>query len=146
MKYDRMTSLLLLAFAILFCVQSYQLGMGSLRDPGRGFIPFLSGVLLAGLSIAIFLRSILKGEQPSTFGKGWKRGVWAVGGLFIYILILERLGFIVTTFLFLILTLLSIEPGKWKSAFLVSLFTVIISYLVFSVWLKVQLPTGFLGI
>ena len=48
--------------------------------------------------------------------------------------------------LFLILTMVSFNPKKWVSAFVISLFTVIISYLVFSAWLKVQLPIGPFGI
>ena len=120
--------------------------MGHLRDPGKGFIPFLSGILLAGLSLTIFIRSILKKEKESAFGKDWKKGVWVIGSLIIYALVLEKLGFLVTTFIFLILSLLSFQPRKLLSAFLVSLFTVLISYLVFSLWLKVQLPKGILGI
>ena len=146
MRSDRITSFFLQAFALFFCVLSYRLGMGSLRDPGPGFIPFFSGILLAGLSLAIFMRSVIRKEEASSFGKGWKKGLWVTGSLLIYVLILESMGFIVTTFFFLMLSTLSFQPRRWTGAFLLSLLTVIISYLIFSVWLKVQLPIGLLGI
>ena len=143
-----MTSIFLLVFAVLFCIKSYQLGLGHLRDPGTGFIPFLSGVLLGCLSLSIFIKSMVIREKHSAFGGGWMKGAWVIGSLILYALVLEKLGFLVTTFIFLILilSLLSFQPRKLLSAFLVSLFTVLISYLVFSLWLKVQLPKGILGI
>jgi len=146
MQNDRMTSIFLFVFAILFCIKSYQFGLGHLRDPGTGFIPFFSGVLLGCLSLSIFIKSMVIREKRSAFGGGWMKGAWVIGSLILYVLVLEKLGFLVTTFIFLILSLLSFQPSKFLSAFLVSLFTVLVSYLVFSLWLKVQLPKGILGI
>jgi putative tricarboxylic transport membrane protein len=146
MRHNRATSLFLLAFALFFSFESYQLGMGTLRDPGRGFIPFMAGILLAALAIGILAQSVANKEQPSSFGKGWRKGCWVIGSLLVYVLVLEKLGFMITTFVFLILSMLSFERRRWASAIVISLFTIIISYLVFSAWLKVQLPIGPFGI
>ncbi|OGQ85100.1 MAG: hypothetical protein A3G40_01920 [Deltaproteobacteria bacterium RIFCSPLOWO2_12_FULL_57_22] len=143
---DQVTSLFLLAFAIFFSIESLRLGMGTLREPGAGFIPFISSVLLGCLSICIFIIATLKKKASPGFGKDWKKGLWVLGGLLIYDLLLERLGFLISTFLFMILALLSFPPRRLASILLVSSLTVIISYLIFGVWLKVQLPKGILGI
>lgn len=99
-----------------------------------------------GLSLAIFVGSIMKDQRSIDLGRGWRKGLWVVASLLAYIFVLEKLGFLVTTFLFLIVTLLGFKPRKFVSSLLVAFFTVVISYLVFSVWLKVQLPKGILGI
>ena len=146
MLYGAFTSLFLLAFAILYCAESLRLGMGSIHNPGPGFIPFFSGCLLGLLSIAIFLHGRSTKEAAAGFGKSSKRGLWILGSLLLYVVFLDRLGFLITTFLFLILSLLSFQPRRWTGILLISSITVIISYLVFGAWLKVQLPKGILGI
>lgn len=146
MRQDRITSVFLFAIGIFVCIGGYRLGIGTVSAPGSGFMPFLSGILLGCLSSGIFIGSLLKRENISAFGGGWIKGAVVIGSLFLYIFVLEELGFLITTFLFLLLSLLSFKPRKLLSAFVVSLFTVIISYLVLYIWLKVQLPKGILGI
>jgi len=146
MRSDRISSVFLMGFGIFFCYQSLRLGLGHVRDPGPGSIPFLSGAVLVGLSLCIFIRSIAKDQRSAGIGEGWQKGLWVVGSLLAYTFVLETLGFLVTTFLFLMLTLTSDKPRKLLSALLVAFLTVAISYLVFSLWLKVQLPKGILGI
>ncbi|OGP55217.1 MAG: hypothetical protein A2162_06465 [Deltaproteobacteria bacterium RBG_13_52_11b] len=148
MQSDRVTSLFLLVLSIFFCIGSLRLGMGHLHDPGPGYIPFFSGVLLGLLAIGIFLKGTWgkSKSQGFRFGKQLKKGGWILGTLIVYALLLEKLGFLMTTFLFLIICLSSFRPRRWVGIFLVSLLTVVISYLLFAVWLKVQLPTGILGI
>ena len=146
MLYGAFTSLFLLAFAILYCAESLRLGMGSIHNPGPGFIPFFSGCLLGLLSIAIFIHGRFTKEGTAGFGKSSKKGLWILGSLLLYVVFLDRLGFLITTFLFLILSLLSFQPRRWTGILLISSITVIVSYLVFGAWLKVQLPKGILGI
>ena len=64
--------------------------------------------------------------------------------LFGYILVLEPLGFLVTTFVSLLLLFKLSEPRKWVTPVLLSGVTAVLSYLVFSVWLQCQLPKGVL--
>jgi putative tricarboxylic transport membrane protein len=146
MRYGELTSLFLLAFSILYSAESLRLGIGSIRNPGPGFMPFFCGCLLGALSIAIFVHTRSTKEGTAGVGRSSKKGFWILGGLLFYALLLERLGFIITTFLFLILSLMSFRPRRWAGILLVSSITVMISYLVFGIWLKVQLPKGILGI
>ena len=146
MRSDRISSVFLMGFGIFFCYQSLRLGLGHVRDPGPGLIPFLSGMVLVGLSLCICIISIIKDQRSAGIGKGWQKGLWLVGSLLVYTFVLETLGFLVTTFLFLMVTLTSSKPRKLFGAFLVAFLTVTISYVVFSLWLKVQLPKGILGI
>ena len=151
MRVDRIWSSSLLIFSILYCEESFPLGIGSLRNPGAGLIPFSSGVLLGCLSLSMLIKSTwgeekgIRKDMP-LIGKDWKNSSWVLGSLLFYLLSLERLGFLITTFLFLIFSLVKFRPRKWTSILLISFLTVFISYLIFVTCLKVQLPTGILGI
>ena len=76
MRNDQITSLFLLGFAIFYCIESLRLGMGSLQEPEKGFIPFLSGVLLGCLSLVIFIKGTWGKKAGLGFGKDWKKGLW----------------------------------------------------------------------
>ena len=146
MRHDELTSLFLLVVAVFYSLESFRLGMGTIHNPGPGFIPFFSGCLLGLLSIAIFINGRRAKAGAGGVELRSRRGFWILGNLLLYALCLERLGFLITTFLFLVLSLMSFRPRRWSGIFLVSSVTVVISYLVFGVWLKVPLPKGFLGI
>jgi len=123
--------------------------MGTLRQPGPGFLFFWTGVVIAILSLTVILRSFRKLSPDEAkefiFGK-WNltKIVLVLVSLFLYALFLERFGFpIVTLFLFIFL-LGVIEKKSWSFTMLVSLTVTVLSYLVFEVGLQSQLPKGLL--
>jgi hypothetical protein len=145
MLHNLMACLFLFALAAVFFVKSLSLGIGSLRNPGAGFVPFWSAALVGCLSLVIFVKSLGEKKVELQFGKGWKKCAWVLGNLLFYFFFLERLGFPVTAFV-LIFSLLSLQSRKWVGIFLVTLFTVFLSYVIFQFWLGVRLPKGVLGI
>jgi hypothetical protein len=58
---------------------------------------------------------------------------------------LEHVGFALTTFLILTILFKAVGSQKWSYSLIASVSTVVVSYLVFIVILKVELPAGFLG-
>jgi len=62
--------------------------------------------------------------------------------LFAYAFLLEPLGFYLTTFMFLFILFKFTEPKSWMIPLIFAGVTVILSYLVFSIWLKCQFPMG----
>ena len=75
----------------------------------------------------------------------WKAITLTLVYFFGYILILEYIGFIIATILFVGIILKSIEKKGWFLATWVSLVMALASYYVFKVWLQAELPKGFLG-
>jgi putative tricarboxylic transport membrane protein len=63
-----------------------------------------------------------------------------------FALVLERLGFLLTTFLLMVLLLRAIEAQRWPKVIVVALATALISYAIFAWLLGVPLPPGVLGI
>jgi hypothetical protein len=68
-----------------------------------------------------------------------------LAALSLYGIALDYLGYLATTFLFLMFTSKIMEREKWKGPLVLALFTAVGSYLLFVVLLQVQLPKGILG-
>jgi putative tricarboxylic transport membrane protein len=130
---------------------STQLGLGSLREPGAGFLTFLAGALISLMAMIVFFQSFLKDQGPQVRlsalweGVNWHRPILISLLTLGYILLLERLGFLITSFLLLIVILKGLENFVWKKALLIPALTVGISYLLFNFLLKVTLPKGPFG-
>jgi putative tricarboxylic transport membrane protein len=148
-KADRASGLFWLIFSVFVSYESYRLGLGTLHQPGPGFLFFWTGIVTAILSLIVVLMSLKKPSpeeaQEPIFGKGRvAKIVLVLLSLFLYALLMERLGFLVVTLLFFLFLLGVIERKRWSFAVLVSLIVTAASYLVFETALQSQLPKGLL--
>ena len=147
--YDQSSSSVWILFALYICIESIRMPLGTLREPGPGFVPLISGILLGGLSLVCFLKAHLSAsaetKAPQYSKVRWKNLILILTTLCVYTLFLEVLGFILDTFLLLILLFRSIEPQKWTVTIGGSALTSSVCYAVFELWLKSQLPKGILG-
>ena len=133
------------------CLGSVKLKLGDFHTPGPGFLPFLSGVSLGIFGLILTLSGVFaKSDEEAASEKSrtkldWKRLLNPLITLFIllvYLLLLEPLGFILTTFICLLFWFKLSEPKKWVMPLVLSVSTSILSYLLFSVWLQCQFPKG----
>jgi putative tricarboxylic transport membrane protein len=147
-RRDQASSLFWLLFALCICGASLRMPLGTFRDPGPAFLPLGSGILLGILSVICFLKA---NRLPKIETKGawicehWRSLILVLGVLTAYAFTLEFLGFIIATFLLMVILFRGIEPQKWIVALGGGALTSLLSYAVFEVWLKTQLPKGFLG-
>jgi hypothetical protein len=72
----------------------------------------------------------------------WSKIVATMAALFVYAFVLERVGFVAATFALLLFFFKVLERQRWRTALAGSLVTAFVTYLVFKVWLNVQLPAG----
>ena len=142
---DRWTGLFFILFSLYVCFESWRLGVGSFFRPGAGFFPFCSSLLLGALSLTVAL---------STFrGKFEKAASWTDVGNTVavslavlgFALLLIPLGFVITTFLFILFLLRAVERRGWLFSAVASLFISGAFYVVFGIWLGAQFPPGILG-
>jgi putative tricarboxylic transport membrane protein len=63
MNSDRAAGLFWLVVGIVVSAASYHLGLGSVREPGTGFLPFGAGMLLAILSLGSLFQEYRKQAQ-----------------------------------------------------------------------------------
>ena len=146
---DRASGLCWLIFSAFVSYLSYQLGLGTLHQPGPGFLFFWIGLITAILSLIVVLVSLKKPSprevQQRILGRGHvTKIVLVLLSLFLYALLIEWLGFLIVTLLFFIFLLGVVEKRKWLPAVLVSLIVTAMSYLVFETGLQSQLPKGLL--
>ena len=145
MSRDRVSGLAWLAVALFAATQGLSLGLGSLHRPGPGFFPFWGGVVLGLLSILLVVRSPARDTLgASRLAPDTVRPVVTAGAILGYLFLLETLGFVPVTFLFLLL-LFRLEQRSWAFSAASAAAGAVASYALFQLWLKTQLPTGPLG-
>lgn len=144
MSRERVSALFWLAVAIFAAVQGLSLKLGSLSRPGPGFFPFWGGVVLGLLSLVLLVRSVRRDRAGSRSRPESSKPAVVIGALLGYLLLLEPLGFVVVTFLFLLL-LFRLERRGWALSAASAAGGAFASHVLFQLWLKTQLPTGPLG-
>ncbi len=148
-KHDIVSSTIWLTIGLAILFNSLNLGLGSLSVPGSGFMPFLAGALIFFFAFLVLIGAIYrKGEVKQ---KLWTNidytkvsSVFVV--LLLYIFLLEKIGFIVGTFLLISLLMLFIGSRGWLQSLIGGIIATVVCYFLFNVWLQTQLPKGFLGI
>jgi Na+-transporting NADH:ubiquinone oxidoreductase subunit NqrB len=145
-RIDKSLFFFILLSAVI-CFESFKLGLGTFSNPASGLFPFLTGAILGSLSVIWLVINLLPGAhwEGIKISISWRRVVPMLGGLFLYSILFEFLGFFLATFLLIISLLKGIERRSWVSSGLVALGISIFSYVVFRIWLRVQLPEGFFG-
>jgi hypothetical protein len=134
-------------------IRAYRLGLGRLREPGPGFIFFLAASLLIILSIIDLGMTFIgkpktdkdEKKEPIWLGVRWQKVLLVLIGLSIYVFIFNFLGFLLSTFLLMMFLFKAVEPTKWWISILASVITILFSYGIFQVWLKVPFPNGILA-
>jgi putative tricarboxylic transport membrane protein len=136
---------------IFFCIGGFQYGFRRSGIPGPGFLPLVTGLILVALSLTLLISTVLSKRGRATLaesilpdGQALKRILQALGALCFYALALERLGFALTTFLFMVVVL-RLEPRRWSFIISAALGTTVFFFILFKVLLRVPLPPGTLG-
>ena len=136
-------------FSLVTCVESYRLRIGTINDPGPGFFPFGAGLIMLILSLIALFQLIGKKNsierKPRQEPFRWWNIVIILAAVTAYAFSLEKVGFLINTFLFICLLLKVVEPQSWKTAILGGLITAVAANLIFNVIFQAQIPSGILG-
>jgi putative tricarboxylic transport membrane protein len=149
-RSDRISGVFWLCFAILATIESRRLGMGTLHQPGPGFLFFWVNIALGIMALVVLIRAWagkkIEGPRHAIFGgQNISKIIYVMLSLFIYILLMETVGFILVTLLLFIFLLGIIEKKRWYYTAIVSIAVTVAAYLIFETWLQSQLPKGLLG-
>lgn len=140
---DRLIGLSLAAFALVCLVEAYRIWNGW---DGTGTMALIVGAIFAALAV-LFAASPSAGGTPV---RRPTRGEWfgmvGIGGPFaVYLVVVDRLGYVLSTWLLLAVVSKLIAPTRiavilvWTGAVAVG------SYVVFKRYLMMYLPAGVLG-
>jgi putative tricarboxylic transport membrane protein len=140
---DLRSGFFFLGISLLVLWESLRVDVGTLREPGSGFLSFCAGVALSFLSMVLIWRGWGIRESLETYPR---RAILALVSLFAYSLVLDTLGFIIATFLLVGILFRLGKPRRWWALLVMSTLVTFLAYLVFGILLHVYFPRGFLGI
>ncbi|GKU77472.1 tripartite tricarboxylate transporter TctB family protein [Paenibacillus sp. L3-i20] len=140
--FDRYASFVFLLLGIGFMWQSAEISSSAYGSSvGPNIFPFGLGLALVLLSIRLFYE-VLKSKAPSKekANLDYKRFFIIFGAAFLYAFFLEFIGYIIGTFLFLLIGFQVIEKGKMlRSIIIAGLFSAGV-YVIFVVLLEGTMP------
>lgn len=121
-QFDRIASILFLATGVLFIVGSRQLASSSYGSSvGPDIFPLLLGIILVLLSIRLFYETMVAKTQQSSKEKLlYKPFLIIFFTTLVYILTLETIGYVITTFLFLFVCFQTMERTKVMTSLIIS--------------------------
>ena len=137
-----------LVLSIAVCLESWRLNVGGVHAPGPGFLPFYTAILLGVLALISLMQTLKVVEGPASGiwgGIRWLKLGLMLASLFLYTLLFSLLGFVLATFLLLLVLFRVIEPYGWKMVLISSVLTIGGTYFFFVILLESRLPRGFLG-
>lgn len=154
-KTDIITSICLLIFSGVLYFQSgtFPVREGRVKVLNAGFYPQLLAVVLGILALLLLVVSLRKTSGYQKSNKFWttKSALFlffiTLGMLIIYPFLLSSLGFVVATFIFIVILVYCLSDKKkfsLTSILLVSTGITAIIFLVFKVFIKIPFPTGYL--
>ena len=148
--YNRIAGAFFVVVGVFFALYARSVEIGSWNEPGPGFLPFWTGSILTVMALALFIGSYARKDwapRPSFFVKSdsWKRVLITFASLIVFNLVLDFLGFFLSTLLFLGFLVKVIFPQSWRRTLMVAVVGAVIARLLFINFLETQLPKGFLG-
>jgi putative tricarboxylic transport membrane protein len=151
-KADQWSGIVLSILAAGMIWAALGLPFGDIHKPGPGFFPFWLGVIMGAMSIGLFVQTTLTKRSVRTIGNileqdvRWSKVLLVLAALIFYAFLMDDIGFLIVTFLLMVVLLRFIEPQPWKGVIGWALAGSAGSYLIFEVWMKLRLPKGLLGI
>ncbi len=146
---NRIISIFLIGLSIFICWASVKLGIGEVRNPGTGLMPFLTSSLLFFLSMVVLVKSLIEKDEggekkPQTVGGSFQKRFSFVVALSAYTFLLNIFGYLITTFFLISLVLFIFDPNlkNWWKYLVIGAITANLSFLIFCKWFQVQLPIG----
>lgn len=150
-KADLITGVVLLVISGYLIQEAWRMPASGTFGPGPGFFPLGLGVIMAALAMILLAttwqRRATAKDMVSPFpGKKALIAIGSVlGGLAAYILLIEVLGFLMDTFLYVAFLLGVVERKRWPMTLMVAVSTTAGLYFIFQVLLGIALPSNMIG-
>lgn len=140
-KFDRIASVMFLTIGVLFIIGSKNLSSSSYGSVvGPDIFPLILGGALVLLSIRLFYETFNAKGEGSKEKLKYKPFLIIFTATLVYILTLETVGYVITTFLFLFVCFQTMERSKWINSLIISASFSGLVYFLFVEVLKGTLP------
>ncbi len=151
-KADMITGVFLLALSGFVIQETWGMPASATFGPGPAFLPFWLGVLLAVFATILFVsawrRPATEKESEAVFpGKQALLIITLVMiGLAGYIFLIEVLGYLVDTFLFIVFLMKVVQHEKWSLTLMVAVGSTAALFITFQILLQITLPSNMFGL
>jgi putative tricarboxylic transport membrane protein len=134
-----------LALGVFVIWSGLKLKLGSIHDPGSGYVLFYTGLLICVFAVTIIVAAIT--ENGPTFGSRWEDTRWTkpllvIACLTAFAFALEPLGFLLSAIPLMLLLLRVIDPVRWSLAIPIAVLAPLGVWWVLKRLLLIQLPSG----
>jgi hypothetical protein len=137
------------AGALVAAVSALALGFGSLAEPGPGFFPCVIGLVLAAsgarTGVSALRRTAGAPGAPPLGRSGVRRVLFMLASFVVWLLLLPAAGYVAATFVVAIAMSRTVGLEGWIRPLILSAALTVALYLLFDVFLYVDLPRGILG-
>jgi putative tricarboxylic transport membrane protein len=136
---------LVLSASVFYMLDSFPEGQPG--EVGADFFPYILALGLGGSSLTLVLQSLFReasddAEPFNTFSTNIQRSGISLIATVIYCLVMDSLGFILCTMIFLPLMMLLLKERKYFQMIIVSGAITATVFIVFSSFLNITLPLG----
>ena len=148
--YDRASAAFWFFFSTAVLVQSIPMGVGTLSNPGTGFMACGTSGIMTFLSLILLIQSFVKSKGTEESARPFAglllgRVVGFVVAVFVYILVLPFLGYLIATFLLLGCLLMIVGRRKWWLLIFFPGLSSLVGYYVFAKLFQCSFPAGILS-
>jgi putative tricarboxylic transport membrane protein len=149
-KANLSIALVFAGIGVWVIIESYRLGIQTLRDPGAGSFPLLLGIALCLLALALCIDFLKHSSRTDTWKEAekiknkinLKISVAVISFLIGYAALLEILGFLITSFFFMWGLFWIANPRRWLFVSGSAALVTGVAYIVFVVLCQVSFPAG----
>jgi putative tricarboxylic transport membrane protein len=141
----RVSGLVVAGLGVAACILARRLPAQTGFGLGPAFLPFWTGIVLAVCGLWLCVRSTADAEVSWPTSRGFARAASGFVFLLLYALALQPLGYLISTAVFLVITILLLDPVRPTRALVVGVASAAFLFLIFRVWLRIALPGGVLG-
>lgn len=125
LRFDRIASIVFFIIGVLFFTEALKISDSAYGSTvGPKIFPMGLGAALILLSALLIFQSFkaksTKQVESDTDSPQYKRFLIILGAAIGYVLLLEPLGYLITTFVFLVIAFQTLERGKWLSTFVIA--------------------------
>jgi len=128
----------LAALGLFAAYYARQYEFGELNRMGPGYFPVALGLILAVLGLLVAIPAFLRHGEPMVFA--WKTFALIMASIVVFGVSLKPLGLVLATVLSVIVSTLADHETRWKGRLIIAAGVALVTYLVFSLGLKMVLP------
>ena len=140
--FDRIAGIVFLLIGLLFVIESRSISQSAYGSSvGPNIFPMALGIILLLLSIKLLFETMkYEHVEASKESLQYMKFVIIFISAVVYAAILEPIGYVISTFIFLLVAFQTMERGKWISTILIASFFSLSVYYFFAEFLGGSLP------